>query len=227
MQRSFLGVYGCSGFGREVIPLVVNQAADAFDISCQPKTFFVDDRSPSDIVNSYPVLSWEKFSELEGQKKVVIAISNSRTRRSLHATISKSSVGMLSVIARNAVTYDEVQIGEGCIIASGCILTSNISVGVCFHANLNSYVAHDCVIGDYVTFAPCVKCNGNIIIEDDVYVGTGTIIKQGKPGRPLVIGKGARIEAGSYVTKSVAPGEAVFGSPARKMSLSNLRSLAR
>jgi len=88
------------------------------------------------------------------------------------------------------------KIGEGSVIASGCILTSNITIGVCFHGNINSYVAHDCVIGDYVTFAPCVKCNGNVIIEDDVYVGTGAIIKQGKPGRPLVIGKGAKIEAG-------------------------------
>ena len=39
-----------------------------------------------------------------------------------------------------------------------------------------------------------MKCNGNVIIEDDVYVGTGSIIKQGKPGRPLVIGKGAKLK---------------------------------
>jgi len=227
MQRNFVGVYGCSGFGREVIPLVADQADDAFDLLRLPKIYFVDDSPPSEMVNSYPALSWEKFSGLEGDKKVVIAISNSNTRRSLHLKMLNSSVGMLSVRARNVVTYDEVQIGEGCVIASGCILTSNISIGVCFHANINSYVAHDCVIGDYVTFAPCVKCNGNVIIEDDVYIGTGAIIKQGKPGRPLVIGKGAKIEAGSYVAKSVAPGETVFGSPARKMSLSNLRSLAK
>ena len=127
--------------------------------------------------------------------------------------------------ARNVVSYDQVHIGEGSVLTSGCILTSNISIGVCFHANINSYIAHDCVIGDYVTFAPCVKCNGNVVIEDDVYVGTGTIIKQGKPGRPLVIGRGAKIEAGSYVTKSVPSGQTVFGSPAKPLTLSAYRSL--
>ena len=227
MQNIFVGVYGCSGFGREVIPLVAAQANKASDLACLPRICFVDDSPPAETVNGYQALSWEKFLGLKGDKKAVIAISSPSTRRSLHSKILKSSVDMMSVKAQNVVAYDEVKIGEGSIIASGCTLTSNISIGVCFHGNINSYVAHDCVIGDYVTFAPCVKCNGNVIIEDDVYVGTGAIIKQGKPGRPLVIGKGAKIEAGSYVTKSVAPGETVFGSPARKMSLGNLRSFAK
>lgn len=227
MANSFIGVYGCSGFGREVMPVVADQADEASDFARLPRIYFVDDNPPSGIVNGCPALSWEEFSRLEGDKKMVIAIASPSTRRSLHSKISQSSVDMLSVRARNVVVYDQVQIGEGSILASGCILTSNISIGVCFHANINSYVAHDCVIGDYVTFAPCVKCNGNVVIEDDVYVGTGVIIKQGKPGRPLIIGKGAKIEAGSYVTKSVSPGDIVFGSPARKMSLANLRSFAK
>jgi sugar O-acyltransferase (sialic acid O-acetyltransferase NeuD family) len=227
MQKCFIGVYGCSGFGREVMPVVADQSDEASDFGCPPKIYFVDDNPVAEIVNGYKVLSWERFSGLEGNKKVVIAIASSSARRSLHSKILGSSVDVLSVIAHNVVIYDQVQIGEGSVITSGCILTSNISVGACFHANINSYVAHDCVIGDYVTFAPCVKCNGNVIIEDDVYVGTGAIIKQGRPGRPLIIGKSAKIEAGSYVTKSVSPGETVFGYPARKMSLANLRSFAK
>ena len=88
-----------------------------------------------------------------------------------------------------------------------------------------SYVAHDCVIGDFVTFAPGVKCNGNVIIEDDVYVGTGAIIKQGNMTSPIVIGNGSKIEAGAYVTKSVGAGETVFGNPAVKLTLSSLRRI--
>ena len=70
-------------------------------------------------------------------------------------------------------------------------LTSDIKIGQHFHANIYSYVAHDCVIGDYVTFAPNVKCNGNIIIEDHAYIGTGAVLKQGTPDNPLVISSGA------------------------------------
>ena len=45
-------------------------------------------------------------------------------------------------------------------------------------------------IGDYVTFAPGVRCNGNVHIGDHAYVGAGAIIRQGKPGEPLRIGAG-------------------------------------
>lgn len=50
-------------------------------------------------------------------------------------------------------------------------------IGRSFHANIYSYVAHDCIIGDYVTFAPSVKCTGNVVIEDCVYIGTGAMRK--------------------------------------------------
>jgi len=93
--------------------------------------------------------------------------------------------------------------------------SSNISIGKHFHANLYSYVEHDCVIGDYVTFAPGVMCNGNVVVEDHAYIGTGAVIKQGQPGQPLVIGRGAVVGMGAVATKSVPPGTTVVGNPAR------------
>ena len=121
------------------------------------------------------------------------------------------------VCAANVVQLDEVQLGEGAILCPFVTLTSNIRIGRHFHANLYSYVEHDCVIGDFVTFAPGVKCNGNIVIEDHAYIGTGAVIKQGKPGEPLVIGRGATVGMGAVVTKSVPPGATVIGNPARPL----------
>ena len=80
-----------------------------------------------------------------------------------------------------------------------------------------SYVEHDCVIGDFVTFAPGVQCNGNVTIEDHVYVGAGAMIKQGKPGKPLVVGRGAVVGMGAVVTRDVPAGATVVGNPARAM----------
>ena len=94
-------------------------------------------------------------------------------------------------------------------------LTSNIRIGQQFHANIHSYVAHDCVIGDFVTFAPGVHCNGNVVIEDHAYIGTGAVIKQGQPGQPLVIGKGAVVGMGAVVTRNVSAGTTVVGNPAK------------
>jgi acetyltransferase-like isoleucine patch superfamily enzyme len=110
---------------------------------------------------------------------------------------------------------DDLQVAEGAILCPFVTLTSNIRIGRHFHANLYSYVEHDCVVGDFVTFAPAVKCNGNVRIEDYAYLGAGAVIRQGKPGQPLVIGRGAVVGMGAVVTKDVPPGATVVGNPAK------------
>jgi acetyltransferase-like isoleucine patch superfamily enzyme len=90
-----------------------------------------------------------------------------------------------------------------------------VKIGKFFHANLFSYVAHDCTIGDYVTFAPNVACNGNVMIGDHAYIGTGAVLKQGTREAPLRIGEGAVVGMGAVVTKDVAPFTTVVGNPAR------------
>ena len=49
------------------------------------------------------------------------------------------------------------------------------------------------MIGDFVKFAHEVKCNGNVVIEDGVYIGAVVIIKQDLHSKPLTIGKTAII----------------------------------
>ncbi len=41
------------------------------------------------------------------------------------------------------------------------------------------------------------------ILNDHAYIGTGAVIKQGTPDKPLMIGKGAVVGMGAVVTKSV------------------------
>ena len=72
-------------------------------------------------------------------------------------------------------------------------------------------------IGNFVTFAPSVKCNGNVIIEDHAYIGTGAVIKQGKSNKPLKIGFGAVVGMGAVVTENIPPQVTVIGNPARRL----------
>jgi sugar O-acyltransferase (sialic acid O-acetyltransferase NeuD family) len=205
-----IGVYGASGFGSEVMPLVKAQAADY-------KVLYVDDNTGFGL-SGQESIPYEHFLELEGKTKaIVVTISDSSIRQKLFEKCARDGVLARGVWSSTARKYDNVDIGEGHIICDYVVLTSNIEIGLGFHANIYSYVAHDCKIGDFVTFAPGVKCNGNVEISDNVYVGTGAIIKQGTNANRLRIGKGAVIGMGAVVTKDVPPAVTVVGNPARPL----------
>lgn len=216
MNQPLFAIYGASGYGREVMPLVREQLCRQGIIA--DRLVFVDDNPESSMVNGQRVLSYSQFLTTNASERyAVLAIANSIIREQLAIRCTSDSVRSWAVIPANVLVMDDVQLGEGVILNPFVTLTSNIRIGRHFHANLYSYVAHDCRIGDYVTFAPCVKCNGNVIIEDHVYIGTGAMIKQGKTDRPLVIGKRAVIGMGAVVTKDVPPGETVVGNPAKPL----------
>jgi len=186
--------------------------------SALERLVFVDDNPTVVVANGHRVMTYREFLDTPaGERHVVLAIANSAIRELLAKRCAKDGVRPWAVSASNVVKMDEVQIGDGAILCPFVTLTSNISIGLHFHANLYSYIEHDCVIGDFVTFAPSVKCNGNIVIEDHAYIGAGAVIKQGNAGKPLVIGRGAVIGMGAVVTRSVEPGVTVVGNPAKPL----------
>lgn len=209
------GVVGAGGFGREVIPLVRSLL---INLGFEFELVFVDDNSELKEVNGYKVISKDEFLSLEFEEKLFnIAIGNSIVREKIAEELISKGATPFTVVHDSTVILDKSEMENGAILCPFVTITSNAKIGKFFHANIYSYVAHDCVIGDYVTFAPSVKCNGSVIIEDHVYVGTGAVIKQGTPKRPIIIGKGAVIGMGSVVTKSVPPGVTVFGNPAKPL----------
>lgn len=208
-------IFGASGYGREVLP-IVRQQLQAASAAGDADLVFVDDYPPAPLVNGQRVLTYAQWlSEPASSRHMNVAIASSRVREQLVQRCVADGVQFFEARAVNVVQLDDVQLGEGAVLCPFVTLTSNIRIGRHFHANIYSYVAHDCMVGDFVTFAPGVMCNGNVHVEDHAYIGTGAVIKQGMPGAPLVIGRGAVVGMGAVVTKSVPPGVTVVGNPAR------------
>ncbi|WP_158368217.1 acetyltransferase [Candidatus Williamhamiltonella defendens] len=207
------GIVGAGGFGREVIPMVKKMMINSVVNS---ELVFIDDNDDLKIVNGYRVISKEEFFSSNFEKKLFnIAIGNSQIREKIADEFISEGAKPFTVTYDNTVILDNSNIEDSSILCPFVTITSNAKIGKFFHANTYSYVAHDCVIGDYVTFGPSVKCNGGVIIEDHAYIGAGAVIKQGTPKRPVIIGQGAIIGMGSVVTKSVPSGFTVFGNPAK------------
>ena len=216
MTVPLFAIYGANGCGRGIMPLARAQLAQA-GFSAD-RLVFVDDNPPASEVNGHRVLTFEQFlAEDCSERHVALAIANSRVREMLAQRCAGASIRFWTIRAPNVVEMDGVTLGEGAILSPFVTLTSNIRIGSHFQANLYSYVEHDCVIGDFVTFAPGVKCNGNVHIHDHAYIGSGAVIRQGIPGRPLVIGRAAVVGMGAVVTKDVPPGVTVVGNPARPL----------
>ena len=213
-MSQLIGIYGASGFGKEVMPLVRQHYLQLN----QDNIVFIDDGGRLEQLDGYKVLSYQQFMQHPAtQKAVTIAIADSQVREKLNAKLVQDNIEIINVIANNALQYDNITMGKGSIICGFVHLTSNIKIGKGFHANIYSYIAHDCMIGDFVTFAPRVSCNGNVHIEDHAYIGTGAVLRQGTPDKPLIIGKGAIVGMGAVVTKDVPAGVTVVGNPARPL----------
>jgi len=214
------GVIGAGGFGREVMPMAESMMRAAVDLERDSELVFVLEDCydiPPDGINNHRVMSLSEFlSEPAQERRFNIAIGSSVERERIANSIPSDRAKPFSITAQNHVSLYDNTVGEGSIFCGFSHITSNVKIGKFFHCNIYSYIAHDCVIGDFVTFSPGVMCNGHVVIESHAYIGTGAVIKDGTD-RPIVIGKGAVIGMGAVVTKSVPPGVTVVGNPAKQL----------
>ena len=103
-----------------------------------------------------------------------------------------------------------VEIGNGCIVCAGNILTVNIKIGDHVILNIDCTIGHDCVIEDYVTISPGCHLSGYTTVRRGAYLGTGAVtVERHEIGRNTIVG------AGAVVVKDIPRDVIAVGIPAR------------
>lgn len=206
--------YSAGGFARETRRSFIESHSqtsdDRFDV------VFIDDDSAviGTEIHGSRIISYAEALKIPGLL-VNVAFAAPALRRQKVERCLADGLQLFSSFASTALIGDNVEIGDGCIFSHNTMVTSDARIGLAFQCNIYSYVAHDCIIGDYVTLGPRVSLNGRIKVEDDVYIGSGANFLPGKTDKFLTIGKGAIVGAGALVTKDVEPGTTVVGAPAK------------
>jgi sugar O-acyltransferase (sialic acid O-acetyltransferase NeuD family) len=214
-------LYSAGGFAREVVRALGAQLAATCETGHE--IVFIDDDESlyGEKVHGRRVLSLSQFIALDGKKAANVAFADGQLRRQKVEALEAHAVPFFSIRAPTAIVGDQVTVGEGSILADHTMITCDAKIGRHFHCNIYSYVAHDCQVGDFVTFAPRVSLNGRIVVEDFAYIGSDATFLPGNSSGPLVVGEGAVVGAGAVVTKDVPPGVVVLGSPAKPLQRSS------
>lgn len=196
------GIIGAGGFGREVY-------CSLNPIERNKTVFFVDDiywDGSDDKILPLSLFETDKY-------EVIVAIGEPSVRKEIISKLPKTTKYFTHIHPSVKILGDDVEIGEGCVICAGTIITTNIKIGKHSHLNLQTTIGHDCIIGDYFTTAPGVKVSGNCIIGESVYVGTNASIKE-----KIKIVNNVTIGLNTGVVKNITESGTYVGTPAKKIN---------
>ena len=206
-----IAIFGVGGFGREVLALIkdINNVEPTWNIV----GFFDDGHEKDEMFNGYPCLG--KTDELNDWKtpiSLAVSIGSPGIKKKILDKIANPLVDYPTLVHPSVWIGDKefVEIGKGCIICAGVMITTNVQIKDFVILNLQCTVGHDTVINNNAAFMPSVNISGEVNIGEGVYVGTGAkIINQLEIGEYTIIG------AGAVVAKTLPARCTAVGVPAK------------
>lgn len=211
-----LTIVGAGGFGREVL-------AYARDVARATGTFriagFLDD-DPNALQGHHALQGRDAGAAVIGDiasltpgegDRFVLAVGEPRVRRALALALAARGVrddAFVSIVHPTA--YVAGELAPGCVIAPFAFVGPGATLGR--HAVLNTYASagHDARLGDCAVLSPYAVVNGNVVLEEGVFLGTHATVVPGKR-----VGAWSKLGAGAVALGDLEPGTLAMGNPAK------------
>jgi sugar O-acyltransferase (sialic acid O-acetyltransferase NeuD family) len=200
-------IFGSGGFANEVLLL-----AD----DCDTKISAFVSLSPAGN-SKIEEIQDDNFSPNE-KFQAFIAVGSSEIRKKIYEDLRKRFQGnvifpkLIHPTSRIMGLKSDSFVGEGSIICANCVLTSNIKLGSFSQINLQSTIGHDTEIGDFFTASPGVNISGSCKIQDSVYFGTNSCVRE-----KIHIAANVTVGCGAAVVSNINEPGIYAGVPARRI----------
>ena len=218
MKKVALGLYGAGGYGREVAALIPTIYSELFPNIAASNFLlvFIDDYKKGQEIDDLRVISKSEFLNLNDlDLYYCVTISDCKTRKYIVEGMTGNRSKPLSLIFKDTLVLSPASIGVGTILMPGSKISKSVKIGNHVQINFNSYIAHDCIINDFVTISPSVTCCGNTFIGESAFIGAACVIKQGTKSTPRLIGSESVLGIGSNLICDLPKNEIYIGNPAR------------
>ena len=188
-----LVIVGAGGLGREVLMLV--RQINEIEPRWQVLGFYDDQRPPTDRVHDLPWLGTiADLNQRSDSVYAAVAIGNGQHRAAAVGRLTSPRVQFATLVHPDVALrpYQRIELGAGCIISQGCILTCDIRLGRHVLLNLGCTIGHDAVLADFCSLMPHANVGGEAELAEAVYLGTNaTVINQVRVGAGTIVGAGA------------------------------------
>jgi len=138
------------------------------------------------------------------------SIKDNSKRKNLYEKVKQFGFQVPSLLHPYSIISKDTIISEGVQVTAGAIIQKGSTIGSNSIINTGAIIEHDCVIGKHVHVCPGVVISGDCVIGDSAFIGAGSVVIQG-----LKIGENSIVGAGAVVNSNVAGSNRVMGIPAR------------
>ena len=140
----------------------------------------------------------------------MVAVADSTERKKIVERLPENTMYFTFIHPTVLTMTQDVEIGEGSFIGAYSIMTTNIKMGKHSILNRGNQIGHDCRIGNYFSAMPGAIVSGNVIINDCVYMGNNSSIKE-----KIVVNSDVIIGSNAAVVKNIITSGVYVGVPAK------------